>query len=249
MTDFATYPSLKDKPVLVTGGASGIGGAAVAAFARNGAKVAFLDMDEEASKATAAATGANYRLCDLRDIPAMQTAIAELAAMTGPFEALMNNAARDDRHKWQDVTPDYWDDRQNTNLRHMFFAAQAVAPGMAAAGGGSIINMGSTSWWESCADMTAYATAKAAVHGLTRAMARELGRDRIRVNCVVPGWVMTERQMALWASPEALEGRLERQCLPDLIQPEAIANMVLFLASDDAKMCTGSNFFVDGGSV
>ncbi len=249
MTDFATYPSLKDKPVLVTGGASGIGGAAVAAFARNGAKVAFLDMDEEASKATAAATGANYRLCDLRDIPAMQTAIAELAAMTGPFEALMNNAARDDRHKWQDVTHDYWDDRQNTNLRHMFFAAQAVAPGMAAAGGGSIINMGSTSWWESCADMTAYATAKAAVHGLTRAMARELGRDRIRVNCVVPGWVMTERQMALWASPEALEGRLERQCLPDLIQPDAIANMVLFLASDDAKMCTGSNFFVDGGSV
>lgn len=249
MTTSATYPSLRGKPVLVTGGASGIGGATVAAFARNGAKVAFIDMDEAASKATAEATGATYALCDLRDIPAMQAAIAELSEQVGPFEALMNNAARDDRHSWKDVTPDYWDDRQNTNLRHMFFAIQAVAPGMAAAGGGSIINMGSTSWWETCSDMTAYATAKAAVHGLTRAMARELGGDRIRVNCVIPGWVMTERQKALWTTPEALEVRRAQQCIPDLIDPDAVANMVMFLASDDAKMCTASNFFVDGGSV
>ena len=249
MTDHTTYPSLKDKPVLITGGASGIGAATVAAFARNGAKVAFVDMDEAASEATAASTGATYEICDLRDISAMQAAIARLAAQTGPFEALMNNAARDDRHVWADVTPDYWDDRQNTNLRHMFFAAQAVAPGMAAAGGGSIINMGSTSWWESCSDMTAYATAKAAVHGLTRALARELGRDRIRVNCVVPGWIMTDRQKALWTTPEALEIRRARQCIPDLIDPEHVANMVLFLASDDAKMCTASNFMVDAGSI
>ncbi|MEL6571900.1 MAG: SDR family oxidoreductase [Pseudomonadota bacterium] len=249
MTTLATYPSLKDKPVLVTGGASGIGAACVAGFARNGAKVAFLDLDAEASTTTAKETGASYRVCDLRDIPAMQAAIVELADECGPFEALMNNAARDDRHKWDEVTPAYWDDRQHTNLRHMFFAIQAVAPEMATAGGGSIINMGSTSWWETCENMTAYATAKAAVHGLTRAMARELGKNRIRVNCVVPGWVMTERQKKLWATPEALAARRAQQCIPDHIDPVHIANMVLFLASDDAAMCTASNFMVDAGSI
>jgi NAD(P)-dependent dehydrogenase (short-subunit alcohol dehydrogenase family) len=249
MPEYAIYPSLKDKPVLVTGGASGIGGATVEAFAAQGAKVAFLDMDETASTAMTKATGAPHVVCDLRDIPAMQAAIEKLTAQHGPFEALVNNAARDDRHDWQDVSIDYWDERMNTNLRHMYFAIQAVAPGMARAGGGSIINMGSSSWWETCTDMSVYATAKAAVHGLTRSMARELGNDRIRVNALVPGWVMTERQRTLWATPEALEGRLARQCLPDLIDPVYIANMVMFLAADDSAMCTASNFMADGGAI
>ena len=249
MPEFATYPSLKNKPVLITGGGSGIGAAMVEGFARQGAKVAFLDLDEDASAATAQAHGASYRICDLRDIAATQAAIAALAEQIGAFRVLVNNAARDDRHNWADVTPDYWDDRMNTNLRHAFFATQAVAPGMKAAGGGSIINMGSSGWWETCSDMTAYATAKSAVHGLTRAMARELGRDRIRVNAVVPGWVMTDRQKALWTTPEALAARQEKQCLPDLIEPVYIANMVMFLASDDAAMCTASNYMVEAGSI
>lgn len=249
MTELATYPGLKDRPVLVTGGASGIGGETVRAFAAQGARVAFLDIDAQASAATAAATGAAHVVCDLRDIPAMQAAIATLAAETGPFRTLVNNAARDDRHSWQDVTPDFWDERIHTNLRHMYFAIQAVAPGMVQAGGGSIINMGSTSWWETCSDLSVYATAKSAVHGLTRAMARELGRDRIRVNAVVPGWVMTDRQKALWATPEALALRRAQQCLPDHIDPVHVANMILFLASDAGAMCTASNFFVDAGSV
>ncbi len=249
MTDFATYPSLKGKPVLISGGASGIGAQMVEAFAAQGAKVAFLDRDAGASESLAARTGADYALCDLRDIGAMQDAIAELAGRLGPFTVLVNNAARDDRHDWRAVTPDYWDERMNTNLRHMFFAIQAVAEGMIGAGGGSIVNMGSNSWWEAGGGFPAYATAKAAVHGLTRTMARELGHHRIRVNTVVPGWIMTERQKALWATPEALEAHRRRQCLPDLIDPVHVARMVLFLASDDAAMCTASNYMVEAGSI
>lgn len=249
MTDFATYPSLKGKPVLISGGASGIGAQMVEAFAAQGAKVAFLDRDAGASESLAARTGADYALCDLRDIGAMQDAIAELAGRLGPFTVLVNNAARDDRHDWRAVTPDYWDERMNTNLRHMFFAIQAVAEGMIGAGGGSIVNMGSNSWWEAGGGFPAYATAKAAVHGLTRTMARELGHHRIRVNTVVPGWIMTERQKALWATPEALEAHRRRQCLPDLIDPVHVARMVLFLTSDDAAMCTASNYMVEAGSI
>lgn len=249
MSRFATYPSLHGKPVLVTGGASGIGASMVSAFAEQGAKVAFLDRDAQASAAVAAETGAAFALCDLRDIEATQAAIKELAAKTGDFLVLVNNAARDDRHDWKDVTPDYWDDRMDTNLRHMFFAMQAVAPAMIAAGGGSIINLGSNSWWEAVGNFPAYATAKAAVHGLTRTMARDLGRDRIRVNTVVPGWVMTDRQKELWTTPEALEKQKLSQCLPDLIDPVYIARMVLFLASDDAAMCTANNYMVEAGSI
>lgn len=249
MTAFATYPSLKGRAVLVTGGASGIGARIVAAFAGQGARVAFLDRDAEAARGVAAATGAAVRLCDLNDIAATQAAIAELAAEVGPFTVLVNNAARDDRHDWRAVTADYWDERFATNLRHMFFAIQSVAPGMAGAGGGSIINIGSNSWWEAVAGLPVYATAKSAVHGLTRSMARELGRDRIRVNTVVPGWIMTERQKALWVTPEALSAHLKRQCLPDPIEPDYVARMVLFLASDDAAMCTASNFMVEAGSI
>lgn len=249
MTDFAIYPSLKEKPVLVTGGASGIGAQIVEAFAAQGAKVAFLDRDADASADVAERTGTDYGLCDLRDIEATQAAIADLVNRVGNFGVLVNNAARDDRHDWQDVTPDYWDDRMQTNLRHMFFAIQAVAPGMMAAGGGSIVNLGSNSWWEAGGGFPAYATAKAAVHGLTRTMARDLGQHRIRVNTVVPGWIMTDRQKELWATPEGLDRQRNRQCLPDLIDPVYVARMVLFLASDDAAMCTANNYMVEAGSI
>lgn len=249
MSDFAIYPSLKDKPVLITGGASGIGKLTVEAFAAQGAKVAFLDRDEEGGARVASEVGAAFEACDLRDIGATQSAIKTLTDQVGPFTILVNNAARDDRHDWQDVTPEYWDERMQTNLRHMFFCIQAVAPGMIDAGGGSIINLGSNSWWEAGGGFPAYTTAKAAVHGLTRTMARDLGEHRIRVNTVVPGWIMTERQKELWATPEALESHRKRQCLPDLIDPIYVARMVLFLASDDAAMCSANNFMVEAGSI
>lgn len=248
---FATYPSLQDKTVLVTGGASGIGALTVKAFAAQGARVGFLDLDTDASAALVAQTDGQvaFETCDLRDIEGLRAGIAALREQLGPVDVLVNNAARDDRHEWQDVTPDYWDERQATNLRHMFFAIQAVAPDMITTGGGSIINLGSNSWWEAGGGFPAYTTAKAAVHGLTRTMARDLGAHRIRVNTVVPGWIMTERQKELWATPEALEKHRERQCLPDLIDPVYVARMVLFLASDDAAMCSANNYMVEAGSI
>ncbi|WP_299657562.1 SDR family NAD(P)-dependent oxidoreductase [uncultured Tateyamaria sp.] len=249
MSSFARYPSLTDAPVLITGGASGIGRLTVEAFADQGARVAFLDRDATAAAEVSAATGAAHALCDLRDIPATREAISELAGRVGAFTVLVNNAARDDRHNWQDVTPEYWDERMQTNLRHMFFAIQSVAPGMIDAGGGSIINLGSNSWWEAGGGFPAYATAKAAVHGLTRTMARDLGDHRIRVNTVVPGWIMTDRQKELWATPEALEAHRARQCLPDLIDPVYVARMVLWLASADSAMCTANNFMIEAGSI
>lgn len=250
MPDFALYPSLKDKTVIVSGGAQGIGAEMVKAFAAQGARVGFLDLDEAASQTLADAhEGVNYEICDLRDVSAMQTALDALTDRLGAADVLVNNAARDDRHAWQDVTPEYWDERQATNLRHMFFAIQNIAPGMIKKGGGSIINMGSNSWWETVGGFPAYATAKAAAHGLTRTMARDLGDHRIRVNTVVPGWIMTDRQKDLWATPEALEAHRASQCLPDLIDPVYVARMVLFLASDDAAMCTASNYMVEAGSI
>jgi len=248
--NFARYPSLADKVVYVTGGASGIGAEIVSAFAEQGARVGFVDMDAETSAALCAAhENVTHEICDLRDIEGLRAAFAALRARIGPAGVLVNNAARDDRHSWSDVTPEYWDDRMNTNLRHQFFAIQAVAPDMIAAGGGSIINLGSNSWFEAGGGFPAYATAKAAVHGLTRTMARDLGQHRIRVNAVVPGWVMTERQKTLWAKPEPIAAHLKRQCLPDLIEPVYIARMVLFLASDDAAMCTASSYMVEAGSI
>ena len=245
------YLSLSGKTVFVTGGASGIGAEIVKAFAEQGAKVGFVDMDRQGSEALLAElTGEQIFVeCDLRDIDALKVAFSKLAAKLGPAEVLVNNAARDDRHDWRDVTAEYWDERQNNNLRHMFFAIQAVADGMIAAGGGSIINMGSNSWWEAGGGFPAYTTAKAAVHGLTRTMARDLGSHRIRVNTVVPGWIMTERQKELWVTPEALAKQIERQCLPDPIDPIYVARMVLFLASDDSAACSANNFMVEGGSI
>lgn len=249
--NFANYPSLKDTSVLITGGASGIGAEIVKAFAAQGARVGFLDIDAEASKAMADETDGNveYEICDLRNIDSLRTSVRALRDRLGPFSVLVNNAARDDRHDWRDVTPEYWDERMATNIRHMFFAIQTVAPDMIQAGGGSIVNMGSNSWWEAGGGFPAYTTAKSAVHGLTRTMARDLGGHRIRVNTVVPGWVMTERQKDLWVTPEAIEKHRDRQCLPDLVQPVYLARMVLFLASDDAAMCTANNYMVEAGSI
>ena len=250
MPEFATYPSLRGKTVFMTGGAAGIGAEIVAGFAAQGAKVGFLDIDAEGGAAMAAQfESVTHEHCDLRDIDALRSGVEALRDRIGPADILVNNAARDDRHDWRDVTADYWDERQATNLRHMFFAIQAVAPDMIAKGAGSIINMGSNSWWEAGGGFPAYATAKAAVHGLTRTMARDLGQHRIRVNTVVPGWIMTERQKELWATPEALEKHRARQCLPDLIDPVHVARMVLFLASDDAMMCTANNYMVEAGSI
>lgn len=250
MPEFATYPSLQGRTVLMTGGASGIGAEIVSAFAAQDARVGFLDIDAEGGAALAARLdGVHHETCDLRDISALRTGLARLRDAMGPGDILINNAARDDRHDWREVTPEQWDERQAVNLRHMFFAMQAVAPDMIAKGGGSIVNMGSNSWWEAVGNFPAYATAKAAVHGLTRTMARDLGAHRIRVNTVVPGWIMTERQKTLWATPEALEAHRARQCLPDLIDPEHVARMVLFLASDDAMMCTANNYMVEAGSI
>ncbi|MCP5151853.1 MAG: SDR family oxidoreductase [Ectothiorhodospiraceae bacterium] len=251
---YARYPSLEKRVVYITGGASGIGEAMVRAFAEQGATVGFVDFDEPRGQALAAelggpAAGVHFAPCDLRDIAALRAAFETLATTAGAAEVLVNNAARDDRHGWEEVTPEYYDERLATNLRHMFFAIQTVAPGMIAAGGGSIINFGSASWWRAMGGMPVYTTAKAAVHGMTRSFARDLGPHRIRVNTVVPGWVMTERQKALWVTPEALERSRQAQCLPDLIQPEHIARMVLFLAADDSAMCTANNYMVEGGSI
>jgi NAD(P)-dependent dehydrogenase (short-subunit alcohol dehydrogenase family) len=251
MVDYARYPSLFGQSVLVTGGASGIGAEIVREFAKQGTKVGFIDLDQNSGQQLLSEIGNEhaFECCDLRNIDALRNSIEKLETDLGPFSVLVNNAARDDRHNWADLTPDYWDERMATNLRHMFFAMQSVAPGMIRNGGGSIINMGSGSWWQAEGGMPAYTTAKSAVHGLTRTMARDLGRHRIRVNTVVPGWIMTERQNELWVSPEGLRKHLERQCLPDTIDPVFVARMVLFLASDDAAMCSANNYMVEAGSI
>ncbi|MEP3297515.1 MAG: SDR family oxidoreductase [Pseudoruegeria sp.] len=251
MNNFANYPSLKGKTVFITGGASGIGAEIVRGFAEQGARVGMVDLDEATGRALVADLDGEHAFsrCDLRDITALKSAFDTLEQKLGTADVLVNNAARDDRHDWREVTPEYWDERMANNLRHMFFAIQAVSPGMIDAGGGSIINMGSNSWWEAGGGFPSYTTAKAGVHGLTRTMARDLGEHRIRVNTVVPGWIMTERQKELWVTPEALDKHLNRQCLPDPIDPIYVARMVLYLASDDAAMCTANNFMVEAGSI
>ncbi len=251
--NFAVYPSLRGRAVLVTGGASGIGAAHVAQFAAQGARVGFLDIADAAAATLTDRLASDghprplYRNCDLRDIAALQQAIAALSAELGPFSVLVNNAANDQRHAWQDVTPEYWDERMAVNLRHQFFAIQAVAPMMQSLGGGSIINFGSISWRTGQGGMPAYTSAKAAIEGLTRGMARDLGPDGIRVNCVIPGWVMTERQITLWLTPEAEADLMQRQALKQKLMPDDLARMVLWLAADDSRMCTGQAWVVDGG--
>lgn len=247
------YPSLRGRRVFITGGGSGIGAAMVEAFARQGAAVAFIDIAEDDSAALAARlAGAGlacpwWRRCDVTDVAALQAAVADAASELGDFHVLVNNVGSDDRHALADVTPEYWDRRMAINQRPAFFAIQAVVPGMRRLGGGSIINLGSTGWQTKTGGYPAYATAKSSVDGLTRGLARELGAERIRVNIVTPGWVMTERQIRLWLD-EAGERELQRnQCLPDKVMPADIAAMVLFLASDDARACTAQEFVVDAG--
>jgi len=252
---FASYPSLRGKVVLVTGGASGIGAEEVTQFAQQGAKVAFLDIDAGAAGALisnlhdAGLPPPLFLPCDLRDIAALQKAIAEIGRRLGAITVLVNNAANDQRHDWEDVTVESWDERQATNLRHQFFAIQAVAPMMKAAGGGSIINFGSISWHTSAGGMPAYTTAKAAVEGLTKGMARDLGAFHIRVNCVIPGWVMTQRQIDLWLTPDAEENLLRAQCLKTKLVAADLARMVLWLAADDSRMCTSQLWVVDAGRM
>ena len=242
----AIYPSLRGKRVLVTGGGSGIGSGIVEAFAQQGSDVTFFDICEEESRALAERLGARFVAADLRDIPGTQGRIAELVEKAGPFDILVNNAANDDRHSIADVTEAYWDDRLNVNLKHQFFCAQAVVPGMRAGGGGVIINMGSISWHLALPDLVLYQTCKAAIEGLTRALARDLGPDNIRVSCVVPGNVRTPRQLQ-WYTPEGEAEIVNAQCLKGRLVPEDVAAMILFLASDDARLVTGHEHFVDAG--
>ncbi|HUN47122.1 MAG TPA: SDR family oxidoreductase [Stellaceae bacterium] len=253
MTDFATYPSLRDRSVLITGGASGIGAGMVEHFADQGARVGFIDIDREAAERLLGSLGARARHChfaaaDLRDIAALRDAVGELRSrLGGPIVALVNNAARDDRHGIDAVTPEYWDERMATNLRHQFFAAQAVKDEMIGGGGGAIINMSSISFLLGQGGMPAYLTAKSAVIGLTRALARDLGKHMIRVNAVLPGWIMTDRQVSLWLTPEAEAEMLRGQCIPAKLYSPDVARMVLWLAADDSRMVTAQNFVVDGG--
>tara|TARA_A100001011_G_scaffold209577_1_gene217788 strand:- start:217 stop:975 length:759 start_codon:yes stop_codon:yes gene_type:complete len=249
--NFAIYPSLKNMPVIITGGASGIGEQITRAFVAQGSKVGFIDSNEDASHRlyNDLSGKLNFEICDLGQTDDLKKAFSSLITEIGQPGALVNNAARDDRHSWQEVTSEYFDDRIATNLKHQFFSIQAVAPDMIARGGGSIINLGSNSWWEAGGGFPIYATSKGAVHGLTRTMARDLGRHRIRVNTVVPGWIMTDRQKELWVTKDTLEKHQERQCLPDLIEPVYVARMVLFLASEDSAMCSANNYMVEAGSI
>jgi NAD(P)-dependent dehydrogenase (short-subunit alcohol dehydrogenase family) len=248
----ARYPSLLDKRVLITGGGSGIGEFIVEAFAGQGSHVAFIDIQADPSQALLSRLeggrhAVRFMHQDLTDVDGTQRAIADLTGDWGGVDILVNNAANDDRHHIPDVTREYWDERLAVNLRHYFFCAQSVVPGMKAAGKGVIVNIGSVSWHLGLPDLAVYQTAKAGIEGLTRAMARDLGVDGIRVTCVVPGGIRTPRQMALWHD-QAEEARMVgQQCLKARVLPQDVAAMIVFLASDDARMCTGHNYFVDAG--
>ncbi len=249
----ARYPSLEGKNVFITGGGTGIGASIVTAFAEQGAHVAFVDVAENESRQLAeelvTTIGAKvwWRTCDVRDIAALQAATADAAQALGDFSVLVNNVARDDRHTLESVTPEYWDERMAVNQRPAFFAIQALVPGMKRLGAGSIVNLGSTGWQTKGSGYPCYAVAKSSVNGLTRGLADTLGADRIRINTVSPGWVMTERQIKMWLNAEGEADIQRNQCLPDKLKPSDVACMVLFLASDDGAMCTAQEFKVDAG--
>jgi D-xylose 1-dehydrogenase len=250
---YTVYPSLRDRVVFISGGSSGIGAELVRAFAAQGSRVAFCGTRPEGGKALAdelvAAGHAApwYAACDVRDVAAYQSVLARVATEVGPIRVLVNNAGRDDRHAMEDVTSQFWDDRIALNLKHYFFAIQAVAPGMAAAGGGSIVNMGSVSWMRGRPNLVGYTTAKAGILGLTRTLARELGARRIRVNALVPGAIVTERQTSLHRDPAADQEFLDAQCLKIRLDPGHVARAALFLAADDSDGMTGQHVLVDAG--
>jgi len=253
MTQLPTYPDLKGASVFITGGGSGIGAALTEGFLRQGARVAFVQRSDASAfcDAMAQTTGLRplYLPCDITDVPALQAAIAAAAAAHGPITVLVNNAANDQRHDTLRVTEQFWDWSLAINLKSYFFAAQAVIPGMQAAGGGSIINFSSISYMMGGAGYPAYTTANSGINGLTRSLAREFGPDRIRVNALAPGWVLTQKQKDLWVTPEGLAAHVARQCLKDTLAPEDITGGVLFLASNAAKMMTGQALVIDGGVV
>ena len=248
----AFYPSLRNKRVLITGGASGIGAGLVESFVRQGSKVAFVDIDDGAaatlveSLVPGAAHAPIYGRLDLTDMAALARTVAEIENTLGGFDVLLNNAGNDDRHTIADITPEYWDDRLAVNLKHHFFMTKAVIPALKRAGGGAILNFGSISWHLALGDLIVYQTAKAAIEGLTRGLARDLGRDKIRVNTIVPGNVQTPRQLK-WYTPDGEAEIVAAQCLDGRIQPADVAALALFLASDDARMCTGHDYFIDAG--
>ena len=250
----ATYPDLEGKSVLVTGGGSGIGAAIVRAFVRQKARVGFIDIAEAPSNAlvaelAGAAPALRFAKADIRDIEALRAAIAALTDAIGAVDVLVNDAANDERHATPDVTPELFDERIAVNLRHAFFAAQAVLPGMRAKGGGVIVNFSSMSWMVGMGGMPIYTAAKSAMVGLTRSLARDYGPDNIRVNAIAPGWVRTERQLTRWLTPEGDKQRLEAQCLKRWVEPEDIARFCVFLCSDDASACTAQHYVVDAGWV
>ena len=254
MRSNAIYPDLKDKTVLITGGGSGIGEAIVRRFAAQGSRTAFIDIKEAESRALAEQEKGKghqvrFEAADLTDIGALRGAIARVRERFGPIQVLINNAAHDERHPTPDVTPEYWDQRIAVNLKHQFFAAQAVLPDMVAANAGSIVNFGSVSWMIGQGGMAAYTAAKSAVLGLTRSLARDYGPHNIRVNAIAPGWIMTERQRTLWLTPESEKELMQRQCLKRQLMPDEIAAATLFFASDEASACTNQQYVVDGGWV
>jgi D-xylose 1-dehydrogenase len=249
---FATYPSLRDRTAFVSGGSSGLGAEFVNQLAAQGARVAFVDIDVDRGRSlerTLLEEGADvlFQECDVRDVPALQRVIARSAEQLGPIRVLVNNAANDHRDRVAEMDQALWDDRIAVNVRHHFFAAQAVAEMMRNSGGGSIINLGSISAHIDLMDLPGYITAKAGVEGLTRTLAREYGPWHIRVNCILPGWIMTEKQLTEWLTPEAEESIARNQCLPDKVYPDDVARLLLWLAADDSRSCTAQRWIVDGG--
>ena len=253
----ARYPDLEGLPVLVTGGGSGIGASIVAHFAGQGARVGALEINPEAAERTRQAVRhesggeVSFEIVDLKDIAAMRAAVGRLAERLGTFRVLVNNAGDDARHTWREMTPELWDDRFAVNARHQFFVAQAGAPAMGEAGGGSIVNLGSISWMFGAAGVIAYTSAKSTIEGLTKSLARELGTLRIRVNSIAPGWVLTEKQIARAqaSDPAKFQAYLDRQCLKEHLEPADIARLALWLASNESRRCTGQTFIVDAGVV
>ena len=254
MNEIASYPSLKNKVVLVTGGATGIGASIVENFLQQGSKVAFLDKELElgnnlVQKLNSYSHKAIFKECDLIDIPDMKNKIEEIKKEIGAISILVNNAANDDRHNIDDVTPEFWDNRMNINLRHYFFTIQSIYKDMKKLGEGSIINIGSYSWMLAQGGMPGYTTAKSAIMGLTRTLARDLGTHNIRVNCIVPGWIMTERQKALWLNPKIEEETLNRQCIKRLLDPVDVSKVAIFFASNQSSGISAQSYVVDGGIV